>query len=101
VSHSQRCLDSNRFGDGFDCICDEEPLPKALKRIAHLEKLTRETVPRFEFAALSEECKEMTEAIREAAGILAKLKAEEMIGLDDVNRWLQLAVVVAARKGGE
>lgn len=39
MSHSQRCLDANRFGDGFDCICDEEPLPRAL---AQIEKLQRE-----------------------------------------------------------
>lgn len=40
-SHDQRCLDSNRFGDGFDCNC--EPDWKALylaakARIAELEK---------------------------------------------------------------
>lgn len=28
MSHSQRCISANRFGDGFDCICDEEPLAK-------------------------------------------------------------------------
>lgn len=39
MSHSRRCLDSNRFGDGFDCICDQEPLPKALARVAELERL--------------------------------------------------------------
>lgn len=22
MSHSERCLSANRFGDGFDCICD-------------------------------------------------------------------------------
>jgi hypothetical protein len=23
-SHDQRCLDSNRFGDGFDCNCEPD-----------------------------------------------------------------------------
>jgi hypothetical protein len=40
-THDQRCLDSNRFGDGFDCNC--EPDWKALylaakARIAELER---------------------------------------------------------------
>ena len=39
MTHSERCLDANRFGDGFDCICDEEPLPRASRRI---EELTAE-----------------------------------------------------------
>lgn len=38
------------------------------------------------------------QAIADAAEILGKLKAEEMIGLDDVNRWLALPVVAQARK---
>lgn len=25
MSHSQRCLSANRFGDGFDCICEPHP----------------------------------------------------------------------------
>lgn len=37
-THSERCIGANRFGDGFDCICDEEPLPKALARIEQLER---------------------------------------------------------------
>lgn len=26
MSHTRQCLDSNRFGDGFDCICPPPPL---------------------------------------------------------------------------
>lgn len=25
MSHSERCLSANRFGDGFDCICEPSP----------------------------------------------------------------------------
>ncbi len=25
ITHTRRCIDSNRFGDGFDCIC---PTPR-------------------------------------------------------------------------
>lgn len=38
------------------------------------------------------------EAIAEAATVFEALKAETMIGLDDVNRWLSLPAVAQARK---
>lgn len=42
MGHSQRCISANRFGDGFDCICDEEPLAQAQKRIQELEAQVEE-----------------------------------------------------------
>ena len=29
MSHSDHCLSANRFGDGFDCICEPDPSYRA------------------------------------------------------------------------
>ncbi len=56
MSHSQRCLSANRFGDGFYCICDEAALPRALKRIEELTaKVAELTEQRESVLALAEE----------------------------------------------
>lgn len=39
MSHSQRCISANRFGDGFDCICDTEPLAVAQAEAARLRRV--------------------------------------------------------------
>jgi uncharacterized small protein (DUF1192 family) len=84
VSHSQRCISANRFGDGFDCICDQEPLPRALKRIKELEaqvatrdaeisRLTQGAVALGQRIALLERISEIAQLEREAAFTTAEM----------------------------
>lgn len=69
MSHSDRCISANRFGDGFDCICDEEPLPVALAQIRALKRELAESAQREQ--RLAAEYQQLADAnARQAAELL-------------------------------
>lgn len=110
MSHSQRCISANRFGDGFDCICDEEPLAKALEanaelaaRITELEKqLAQQTrqlggMGRVASVLHQDEQAELNAAIQYAADTFDNMMLVASEDMPEIQAWLNLAVVKRAR----
>lgn len=82
MSHDQRCLDSNRFGDGFDCIC--EPDWKA--ECARLKQAIKEIEdPRnaygLSLAVEQEKVRLLTAAADKAITWLVTVKADQPAGI--------------------
>ncbi len=69
MSHTRECLDANRFGDGFDCICSQDSLRKALARIEELEMQLATQKGNYERLAMKAELAE-TELARHKVRLL-------------------------------
>jgi hypothetical protein len=86
MPHDQRCIDSNRFGDGFDCVCEPDWKAEATRLKGEL-RILRDQVAisgadardqyGLSLAVEQEKVKLLIGVVAEAAKLFDMVRAEE------------------------